>query len=116
MRVSQEWAGFGVVLSQDGQLIVFESKKLSLAQRYWPIHEQKMYAFIHALKTWQHYLYGAQFKVYKDCHTLKHFSNQPNLQGRLGRWIELMQEFHMKILYHNDQDNVITHAFIRHNE
>ena len=51
------------------------------------------------LKSWRHYLYGAQFKVYTDHHTLKYFSNQPDLQGRQGRWAELMQEFHMEIIY-----------------
>ena len=69
----------GAVLSQDGRPIAFESKKLSPTQRNWPVHEQEMYAIIHALKTWQHYLYGAQFKVYTDHHTLKYFSNQPHL-------------------------------------
>ena len=72
-----------------------------------------MYAIIHALKTWRHYIYGAQFKVYTDHHTLKYFSNQPNLQGRQGRWAELMQEFHMEILYHKGQDNVVTNALSR---
>ena len=89
----------GAVLSQDGRPIAFESKKLSPTQRNWPVHEQEMYAIIHALKTWRYYLYGAQFKVYTDHHTLKYFSNQPDLQGRQGRWAELMQEFHMEILY-----------------
>ena len=69
----------GAVLSQDGRPIAFKSKKLSPTQRNWPVHEQEMYAIIHALKTWRHYLYGAQFKVYTDHHTLKYFSNQPDL-------------------------------------
>lgn len=103
----------GAVLSQDGRPIAFESKKLSLAQRNWPVHEQELYAIIHALKTWRHYLYGAQFKVYTDHHTLKYFSNQPDLRGRQGRWAELMQEFHMEILYRNGRDNVVADALSR---
>ena len=103
----------GVVLSQDGQTIAFESKKLSPTQRNWPVHEQEMYAIIHALKTWRHYFYGARFKVYTDHHTLKYFSNQPDLRGRQGRWAELMQEFHMKILYRKGRDNVVADALSR---
>ena len=72
-----------------------------------------MYAIIHALKTWRHYLYGAQFKVYTDHHTLKYFSNQRDLRGRQGRWAELMQEFHMEILYCKGRDNVIANALSR---
>ena len=72
-----------------------------------------MYAIIHALKSWRHYLYGAQFKVYTDHHTLKYFSNQFDLQGRQGTWAKLMQEFHMEILYRKGQDNVVADALSR---
>ena len=50
----------GAVLSQDqgGGLrpIAFESRKLSPAERNYPIHKQELLAIIHALKTWCHYL------------------------------------------------------------
>ena len=52
-------------------------------------------------------------KVYIDDHTPKYFCSQPNLQGRHGRWVELMQEFHMEIIYCKDQDNVVTDALSR---
>ena len=42
--------------------MIWDAKKLSPTQRNWPVYEQEMYMIIHALKTWQHYLYGAQFK------------------------------------------------------
>ena len=69
----------GAVLNQEGRPVAFESKKLSPAQQNWPVHEQELYAFIHALKIWRHYLYGAQFKVYTDHHTLNYFCSEPDL-------------------------------------
>ena len=45
--------------------------------------------------------------MYTNHHTLKYFCCQLDLQGRQGRWVELMQEFHMEILYHMGLDNVI---------
>ena len=52
----------GAVLNQEGRPIAFESKKLSPTQQNWPVHEQELYAIIHALKIWCHYLYGAHLK------------------------------------------------------
>ena len=72
----------GAVLNQEGRPVAFESKKLSLVQQNWPVHEQELYAIIHALKIWHHYLYGARFKVYTNHHTLKYFYIQPDLRGR----------------------------------
>jgi hypothetical protein len=50
----------GVVLLQDhgnGWLpVAFESRKLSPAERNYPVHDQELLAFIHALKIWRHYL------------------------------------------------------------
>ena len=69
----------GVVLSQDGRPIAFESKKLSPSQHNWLVFKQELYAIVHCLKIWQHYLYGVDFKVYVDHHTLKYFCTQPNL-------------------------------------
>ena len=103
----------GAVLNQEGRPIAFESKKLTPTQQRWPVHEQELYAIIHALKIWRHYLYGAQFKVYTDHHTLKYFCSQPDLRGRQGRWAELMQEFHMEILYRKGRDNVVADALSR---
>ncbi len=46
----------GGVLMQDGRPMAFESKKLSETKRRWSTHEKKMWAMIHCLKTWGHYM------------------------------------------------------------
>ena len=56
----------GAILSQDGRPIAFESKKLSSSQQNWPVHEQELYAVIHALNLWWHYLYNVELKVYTN--------------------------------------------------
>jgi hypothetical protein len=46
----------GRVLMQEGRPMAFKSKKLSETERRWPTHEKEMWAIIHCLKTWGHYI------------------------------------------------------------
>jgi len=46
----------GAILVQEGRLVAFKSKKLSEMERRWPTHEKQMWAVIHCLKTWGHYI------------------------------------------------------------
>jgi hypothetical protein len=46
----------GGVIVQDGRPVAFESKKLSETKRRWPTHKKEMWAVIHCLKTWGHYI------------------------------------------------------------
>ena len=69
-----------------------------------------MFAVIHALKTWRHYLYGHKFVVTTDHQSLKRFCDQPHLVGHKGRWAELMQDFDFSIRYCKGSMNTIADA------
>ena len=60
----------GAVLSQDqgkgDQPIAFESRKLSPAEKNYPVYEKELLAIIHVLKVWQVYLKGTAFTVITD--------------------------------------------------
>ena len=71
----------GAVLYQDGKPIAFESKKLDSAQCRYTVQEKELFAVIHALKTWRHYLYGNHFVVTTDHESLKYFCDQQDLKG-----------------------------------
>ena len=72
----------GVVLLQDGRPVAFESKKLNNVQRNYFVYERELYAIVHALKKWRHYLYGATFDVLFDQESIKWFTGQKGLKGR----------------------------------
>ena len=72
----------GAVLLQDGHPVAFESKKLNNVQRNYFVYERELYAIIHALKKWRHYLYGATFDVIFDQESIKWFTGQKGLKGR----------------------------------
>jgi hypothetical protein len=76
----------GGVLVQEGRPVAFESKKLSETKRRWPTHEKEMWAVIHYLKTWGHYIGSKDVVVWTDNVTLKYFSTQPKLSSKQVRW------------------------------
>jgi hypothetical protein len=70
------------VLVQDGRPVAFERKKLSETERRWPTHEKKMWAVIHCLKTWGHYIGSKDVVVWTENVTLKYFATQPKLSSK----------------------------------
>ena len=88
----------------------FENKKLSNVQRNYSAYERKLYAIVHALKKWRHYLYGATFDVlfYQD--NIKWFMGQKDLKGRKARWAKVLQEFDCNLRYYKGQYNVVADA------
>jgi len=70
------------VLVQEGRPVAFESKKLSETKRRWPTHEKEMWAVIHCLKTWGHYIGSKDVVVWIDNVTLKYFATQSKLSSK----------------------------------
>jgi hypothetical protein len=87
----------GGILLQDGRLVAFESKKLSETKRKWPTHEKEMWAMIHCLKTWGHYIGSKDVVVWTDNVTLKYFVTQPKLQSKQMRWQDTLVLFNVDI-------------------
>jgi hypothetical protein len=73
------------VLVQEEKSVAFESKKLSETKRKWPTHEKEMWAVIHCLKTWGHYIGSKDVVVWTDNVTLKYFATQPKLSSKQVR-------------------------------
>ena len=118
-RVETDCSGFalGCVLLQDqgkGWLpVAYESRKLTDAERRYPVHEQELLAFVHALKQWRHYLLGRHFDAYTDHHSLQYFQTNPQLTGRRARWSDLLQEFNVTIHYKKGATNIVADAISR---
>ena len=93
----------GAVLMQDQgrglQPVAFESRKLSPAERNYPIHEIELLAVVHALKVWRCYLEGTQFYTNTDHQSLQYLMTQPHLSRRQARWVEFLQQFDTHIAY-----------------
>ena len=109
----------GAVLSQvwdDGEHpVTYESRKLNATEGNYATHEKELFAVIHALWTWRHYLLGNHFIVVTNHNWLKHLHTQPTLSRRQARWAEFIAEFDFEIVYRLGKSNVVADALSRLN-
>ncbi|GJS33558.1 transposon ty3-I gag-pol polyprotein [Tanacetum coccineum] len=93
--------GIGAILSQEGRLVAFHSEKLNEARQKWSTYEQELYAVVHAMKKWEHYLIQRECVVYSDHQSLKYFQTQRHLnklyasdENFRNTWMELKTKQH----------------------
>jgi hypothetical protein len=66
----------GGVLLQEGKPIAYFSEKLSGPLLNYSTYDKKLYALVHVLETWQHYLWMKEFVIQSDHESLKHIRGQ----------------------------------------
>ncbi|XP_049388453.1 uncharacterized protein LOC125852779, partial [Solanum stenotomum] len=92
--------GLGCVLMQQGRVIAYASRQLKIHERNYPTHDLELAAVVFALKIWRHYLYGVRCEIYTDHRSLQYIMSQRDLNSRQRRWIELLKDYDLSILYH----------------
>lgn len=96
--------GLGAVLSQlgdDGQLhpICFASRSLSPAERNYHTTERECLGVVFGVSTFHPYLWGTQFTIRTDHAALTSLLTTKEPQGRLARWVLLLQGYTFDILH-----------------
>ena len=86
---------------------------MTSAERNYPIQEQELLALICAMIKWSHYLFGMEITAYIDHSSLYTWETNRELSGRKARWIELLCEFPVKILYRKGQLSIVADALSR---
>ncbi|KAE8262023.1 hypothetical protein A4X09_0g7551, partial [Tilletia walkeri] len=121
IRVSTDSSDFGIggVLEQKFEHrwhpIAFESRKLTPAERNYPIREKELLAIVHCLTVWRLYLEDVEnFEVLTDHHSLQYFKTQKELNKRQARWQELLCNFTYTIKYIPGPSNSVPDALSRH--
>ena len=74
--------GLGGVLTQNGHVISYESRKLKEHEMNYVTCDLELAAIVHALKMWMHYLMGRRFELRMDHSGLKYIFEQPTLNVR----------------------------------
>ncbi|WMV38291.1 hypothetical protein MTR67_031676 [Solanum verrucosum] len=70
-------------------------------------------AVVFDLKIWRYYLYGVHVDVFTDHKSLKYAFTQKDLNLNLGRWLELLNDYNMSVLYLPRKENVMADALNR---
>ncbi|KAM3382457.1 hypothetical protein P3S68_008031 [Capsicum galapagoense] len=97
---------------QHGKVISYTSKQLKPHEKNYPTHDIKLAAVVFALKIWRHYLYGVHIDVFTDHKSLQYVFSQKDLNIHQRRWLELLKDYDMSVLYHLDKANIMDDALI----
>ncbi|CAN4123904.1 unnamed protein product [Withania somnifera] len=93
-----------------GRVISYASRQLRPHEKNYPTHDLELAAVVFALKIWRHYLYGVHVDIYNDHKSLQYIFKQKDLNLRQRRWLELIKDYDIDILYHPGKANVVTDA------
>ena len=95
--------GLGYVLGQvqNGRevVIAYGGRKLLPAEKNYSVTEREALAVVAGIKHYQHYLYGARFKVLTDHSAVRWLMSLKMPCGRLARWALLLQQYDFDIIH-----------------
>ena len=97
--------GFGGVLTQEGHVISYESRKLKTHEKNYATYDLELAAIIHALKMWHHHLMGKRFLLMSDNINLKYLFDQQNMNARKSRWLYFLSECDFEIKHIKGKEN-----------
>jgi hypothetical protein len=105
--------GLGGVLSQNGFVICYESRKLKEHEKNYATHDLELAAIVHALRKWRNYLMGRKFELRIDHNGLKYLFDQPTLNARQSMWLEFLCEYDFEINHIKGKENKVVDALSR---
>jgi hypothetical protein len=93
--------------------MAYASRQQRRHEEHYPTHDLELAAVVHALKIWRHYRLGNICHLYTDHKILKYIFTQSELNMRQRRWLELLKDYDLEILYHPGKANVVVDALSR---
>lgn len=95
---------------QKGQLVAFESRKLTNTKKNLSVYDKEMLAIMHALEKFKQYLVCGLFIIRSDHNSLKYFLSQTDLTEKQQRWVIKLQSYDFEIQYIKGKKNAATDA------
>ena len=100
----------GCVLMQHSKVITYDSSQLKVHEKNYPTHDLELAAVVFDLKIWRHYLYGVYMDIFTYRKSLQYVFTQKRLNLQQRRWLELLKDYDMSVLYHPDKANMVVDA------
>jgi hypothetical protein len=92
---------------QQSYAIYFVSKNLSPAELNYTVTEKEFLAVVHAINKFHHYITGYKVFVHTDHSAIRFLMNKPITNGRVTRWLLLLQEFNITVLDRPGKENLV---------
>lgn len=110
--------GIGAVLVQldeegNEKPVAYMSRKLNTSQRNYSVTERECLAAVEAIKRFRCYLELHEFEIITDHSSLVWLMKQPDLTGRLARWVFKLQSFKFHVSHRKGKDNIVPDALSR---
>ena len=100
----------GCVLMHKDKVIAYASRQLKVHEKNYPNHDLELIVVVFTLKIWHHYLYGVHMDIFTNHKSLQYVFTQKELNLRQRRWLELLKDYDMSILYHTSKANAVVDA------
>ncbi|XP_075099425.1 uncharacterized protein LOC142176207 [Nicotiana tabacum] len=98
------------VQMKHGKIFAYASRPLRKQKKNYPTHDLELAAVIFSLMLWHHYLYGVHVNIYTNHKILKYIFKQIEFNLRQQRWLELLKDYDVGILYHPKKANIVADA------
>jgi hypothetical protein len=102
--------GLDGVLMQNGHVICYESKKLKEHEINYATHDLELETIVHVVRMWRHYLMGKKNELRTDHSGLKYLFEQPTLNSRETKWMEILGEYNFDIKHIKGKENKVIDA------
>ena len=93
----------GGILQQDFgdglQPICYESRKMNPAETRYSAYERELLGIVWAVGKWRHYLACNHFTIKTDHDSLKNLPNQPSVNRRVWKWVQILQGYDCDIVH-----------------
>jgi len=106
-------AGLGAVLLQDGHPVAYASRKLHVHERAYSVQEKEGLAIVFAVRKWEHYLRGVEFRLETDHKSLVYLKTSKDPTHRIARWLDLLANYAYVPVYRPGETNGTADALSR---
>jgi hypothetical protein len=73
-------------------------------------HDLELDSIVHDLKMWGYYLLSRIFILMTDHSGLRYFFDQPKINSRQARWMDILNEFYFEIKHIKRKENRVVDA------
>jgi len=102
--------GLGCVFMKHCKVITYASRQLKADEEIFPTHDLELAAVVYSLKILTHYLYGLHVDVFTEHKSLIYVFTQKDLNLCQRRWLGLLKDYNISVLYHPRKANMVEDA------